>query len=95
MRAMPVSFSFTRRCDGQVVPCQVIDDLICEALGRAPDPELFSLEYDVITNVGILATLHGAWCQDRFEDCVRGAGCPVAMLARRFLLEEYEFSSWR
>ncbi len=101
---MPVSFAFTNR-KGKDIPIAEIDDEICRMLGKEPHPVRFSIEYEVITSIGIDCTFRGPFdntvlnkAVERFQESTEVSQEEKdkwVMVMRHFLGGEYTFRSWR
>ncbi len=102
---MTVSFHFKRNSDGQVIPIAQIDDEICSMLGKEPHPRRFSIEYELITDLGIACTFSGPFDNTELNKAVERIQESTDMsqeekdkwvrVLRHFLGGEYTFRSWR
>ncbi len=101
---MPVSFAFTDR-NGKDIPIAEIDDEICRMLGKEPHPVRFSIEYEVLTNLGIACTFRGPFDSTELNKAVERIQESTDMsqdekdkwvsVMHHFLGGKYTFRSWR
>ena len=93
---MPTFFKFTRLSDNKIMDLNEIDELICKELNIPVNEHNYSIMFDIITTIG--DKMSGDWDEKKFEDMVeiiKPVPDKYIQLIRRFLHEEYKYTSWR
>ena len=92
---MPVSFAFYRADDGSVVDLAEIKGLVHQAVGDKGVGVECDGAFEAVVTLGIVATFRGTWDEISFRQAVGRFPCGVESVARRFLVGEFVFHSWR
>ena len=95
---MPLHFKFTRVATGEDILLDKVDDMLCDAIGIASDPESFSSQFQLLTTVGDVVNKHGSWDEAIFQQLaakVTNADYRLTPdLVRRFLQTDLEYKCW-
>ena len=97
-RLLLLRFKFTRVATGEDVLLDKVDDMLCDAIGIASDPESFSSQFQLLTTVGDVVNKHGSWDEAIFQELaakVTDADYRLTPdLVRRFLQTDLEYKCW-
>jgi hypothetical protein len=92
---MPLYYKFTRKSDNTEVPLFIMDDLICEFNDVKPDPDNFSIYFNIITLIGDVSLSDGKWDEEKFSKTMQTyTDKKICKCARHFLNGEYIYDCW-
>jgi len=94
-REMPVSFHFIDKVTGDVKRLVEIDEEICAMFRLVSDPVNFSMEYEMITNIGISCCFRGPFCLRTFHEMTASFDSDRCAKMLYFLDGRYKFEAWR
>ena len=93
---MPISFSFTRLSDNEAMNLNEIDELICKELEIPVQKDDYSSMFQLITTIG--DQMGKDWDEKKFQEIlkiIKTTSEKNIKMIRRFLYEEYKYTSWR
>ena len=93
---MPISFSFTRLSDNKAMDLDDIDELICKELEIPVQKDEYSSMFQLITTIGDMVGKD--WNEKKFQEAieiVKPMSEKKIKMIRRYLYEEYKYTSWR
>ena len=93
---MPISFSFRRLSDNKAMNLDDIDELICKELEIPVQKDDYSSMFQLITTIG--DQMGKDWDEKKFQEIlkiIKTTSEKNIKMIRRFLYEEYKYTSWR
>jgi hypothetical protein len=91
--SMPISYQFIDKQTGAPILLQELDDKLCALFNRPVDERKYSPEYLKMINDMLYIFFHGAFDKARYEEVTQDD--PIAKKALDYIMENFDYSSWR
>ena len=91
---MPLYYEFVRASNGEKVLLHEIDALICDDFGIPCSDDVFSSEFQMISNIGDVVWKTETWNQRLFDHLVERNDQKSKDIILKYLNGEYVYSCW-